>query len=163
MRIVLRYTRLPKPRGRWNFPLRVVFKVEYSASEMASLSPDWETSRCSWPSIGLVDPEAGSFYRSMPDRKFGPLHPVVDTVFYLQCSEIRETLITWLLARRDECVGASQKFWDDNPPVPGEPEAIMDVDVCDGVVGTPASEEPTVRRKVRVMTHVGEALAGVGA
>lgn len=152
MRVVLRYTRLPKPRGGWNFGLSIVLRVEYSDAESTAFAPDWKPPEVVWPVKQLTGPERSS--KTLHTSYFSAIGTGYRGTVYLATSADRETLIAWLIDRRDEAVLAAQKFWDDNPPVEGERETIMDVDVCDGVVETP-SEEPTVRRKVRVMAGVG--------
>ena len=42
MRVVLKYRRLPKPRGGWRYGLWFLFRVEYSEREREELNPTWE-------------------------------------------------------------------------------------------------------------------------
>jgi hypothetical protein len=152
MKVVLRYTRLPKPRGGWNYSLHVVLRVEYSDAERAAMNPDWKLKAMSWPVIFWETSHRGAVQEYM--ISYAPSHATsIEREFHVQTSDDREILVRWFIARRDELVEAGRNFWEDNPPVPGEQEHVMDVTLRDGEV-VPEAAEPKVRRRVTAMAGV---------
>lgn len=137
MKVILKYQRLPKPRGSWWYGIKWSFLVQYSEDERAKLNPSWsfrfdeETVKCSTRCKGdfypmnislTVQPNTG-----LPDHRFPQ-----GTEWYFKSAEDRAAFIVSLHKMRDAAVQAHLTWWNANPPDEGEADETVSLVLCEG-------------------------------
>jgi hypothetical protein len=149
MKVSLRYRRLPKPRGAWNFGLWAAFEVAYTPEERESLNPNWDAPlkstilRCccgNGSKYMRKDASSGHSHDTGHDPRVLGLDKVVtgvvcgywklncsasttwETTFWCSAPEFLEGIIADLHSLRAHALEQAEKFWRDNAPHDGRPE-----------------------------------------
>lgn len=153
---MLKYRRGPRPRGSWRYPLWFVINVRYTSEEKVDLNPDWEFSkeypfslaschtvsdrpqRKSAPRESMLGSacscrdkhgRGGQWNDTAVSLSFvvedASIFELTSTLHFSHLDD-REAFIKVLHLLRGDLLDAASRWWQANPPVPGDPDETTD-------------------------------------
>jgi hypothetical protein len=138
MKIILKYQKLPKPRGSWWWGVSWLFTAKYTDKEFAEFNPTWTFSINGKEELKYSNTAKGGNYPATISFTVQPNYllpaynkPNGDTWFFRTQND-RTAFITMLHKMRDHAVEAHKAWWAANPPDEGDKEDNFSLVLCDG-------------------------------